>query len=104
MQGNAFIDDCGVALRSFKGFAQKLGGIKDVIKQPDCAKIKLMRKVDSEKIILQCTRDEFDKSDLTFHWESNVIMFNLPARYLSFRHQGRHVDARLPGARAGKPR
>src|SRR6516162_931024 len=72
MQGNAFIDDCGVALR--------------------------------EKIILQCFGDELDKFDLTLHWESNVVIFDLPAGYASLRHRGRHIDACLSGTRAGKPR
>ena len=53
LQRNAFIDDRGVALRSFEGITQKLGGIKDVIEEPDLAKIKVARKVKSEKIILQ---------------------------------------------------
>src|SRR5215831_19266696 len=82
MQRNAFIDDCGVALRSFKGLAQKLGGIKDVIEQPDLAKIKVARKMKSEKVILQCIRDQLDKFDLTLHRKSIVIIFDLPARHV----------------------
>ena len=31
----------------------------------------------SEKIILKCARDQFDKSDLTLHREPNAIIFDL---------------------------
>ena len=83
LQRNAFIDDRGVALRSFKGIAQKLGGIKDVIEQTNLTKIKIARKVESEKIVMQGIRDMLNKFDLTCHREANVIIFDLPARHAS---------------------
>src|SRR5215831_4609948 len=63
-QGNAFIDEPGIALRPAKGVAQKLAGIKYIIEEPDLAKIKVAREMESEQIILQCIGDQLDKFDL----------------------------------------
>ena len=104
MQGNAFIDDRAVALRPAKSVAQQLGGIQHIIEQPDLAKIIVARKMKSEKIILQCVRDQFDKSDLTLHREPNTVVFDLLTRHTGLHHQRRHVDPRRAGACTGESR
>src|SRR5262249_37778279 len=81
VQGNAFIDDRAVALRPAKSVAQQLGGIQHIIERPDLAKIIVARNMKSEKIILQCVRDQLDKSDLTLHGEPNAIVFDLLTRH-----------------------
>ena len=88
-QGNAFIDDRAVALRSAKGVAKQLGRIPHIIEQPDLAKIIVASKMKSEKIIVQGVRDQLDKFDLSFRREPNAFIFDLLARDSGLHHQGR---------------
>jgi len=58
----------------------------------------------SEKIILQCIRDQADKFDLTFRREPNAYFFDLPTRYTSLHYQWGHVDSCRSGACRGESR
>jgi hypothetical protein len=107
VQGNGFIDYRAVALRSIKGVAQQFGRIPHIVEQPDLAKIIVACKMKSEKIVMQCDRDQFDKFDLTLRREPNVLIFDLLARDSGLHHQGLHVDAadmaRAQASRDNKP-
>jgi len=103
-QANAFIDDGAVARRSAKGVAQQVGRIHDVIEQPDLPKVGIARQVKSKKIIVHCIRDQFDKFDLAFGREPNVIFFDLSLRYTSLHHQWGDVDSCRSGACRGEAR
>jgi len=76
-QGNAFINNPAVALRPTQGVAQELGGIHDVMKQPDLAKIQVARKMKSEMIVLQCLGGKVQKADLISNFHANVGVFDL---------------------------
>src|SRR5262245_11688720 len=104
VKGNGFINYRAVALRSAKAVAQQVGRIPHIIEQPDLAKIIVACKMKSEKIIVQCVRDQFDKFNLTFHREPNAVVFDLLARHTGLHHQGRHVDARRHGVCTGESR
>jgi len=52
----------------------------------------------SEKIILQCIRDQLDKFDLALRSERNVFFFNLLPRDASLHHQWRDIDPSRFGA------
>jgi hypothetical protein len=86
-QANAFIDDGAIALGSAKGVAQPVGGIQHVIEQAYFPKVRIARQMKSEKIILQCIRDQADKFDLAFRGP-NVFYFDLPPRYTSLTING----------------
>jgi hypothetical protein len=58
--------------------------------------------VKSEKIIVQCTRDQLDKFDLVIR--TDVFYIHLPRRNTSLRHQWGHVDPHCSGACRGQSR
>jgi hypothetical protein len=58
----------------------------------------------SEKIILQCVRDELDEFDLALRREPNVFFFNLLPRNTGLHHQRRDVDPCRFGTFAGESR
>src|SRR5215813_7021510 len=91
-QANAFIDVRAVALGSAKGVPQQVGRIQYVIEQPNLSKVRIASQMKSEKIILQCIRNQFDKFDLAFNRKRNVLFFDLPTRDPSLRHQWRDID------------
>jgi hypothetical protein len=97
-QANAFIDERALALASAKSVRQPIGGIQDIIEQPYLPKVRIARQMKSEKVILQCIRDQLDKFDLALHSEPNVFFFDLLPRDTSLHHQWRHVDSCRFGA------
>jgi len=103
-QANALIDKRAVALTSAKGLPQQIGGIQDIIEQPYFSVVDISFKKKSEKIILQCLRDQLDKFDLGLRIEPNVFFFDLLPPDISLHHQWRHVDPCRFGACDREPR
>ena len=57
--------------------SQSLGGGQDVIKRPEFAQIHPLREMDSEKIVLQGTRNLVEKLDLVFNGNPRIGVFKL---------------------------